>query len=174
MKRNVLLAVACAALTAAVIGVFAVAPAGAAAATNRAAPVPASPFALQGTRCTTLHSLIQKRTGIICITVQVIRSPTSVQERGEVTFRSKSGKLKQVTAGTLNLLINGRAIEIVRNAKKSTTAATAVLRPRKWSDEVISKTYFAHATVINACLVWPGGGKVCTGRNPFRSQSVRL
>ena len=173
MKRNVLLAVACAALTAAVIGVFAVAPAGAAAATNQGAPMPTSPFAQQGTRCTTLHSLIQKRTGVICITVQVIRSPMTVQERSEVTFRSKSGKLKEVTAGTLKLQINGRVTEIARNAKKFTTRTTAVV-PLKWSDEITSKPYFARATVINACMVWRRGGKVCTGNNPFRSESVRL
>jgi hypothetical protein len=162
MRRTMVIA-AIAAIAACGLGA---APA-AAAVTGRATPVAVSASAM-GTRCKTVKSVSPVRIGAICVTV-IRRGPLW---RAEVSFKSGSGRLREVSVKNLRFLVAGAVKERTGRVVKDVAGRTDVIPSNWWEDDISGVS--AQAGVLNACMVWAGGGRACTGNHWFYSLSVRL
>jgi hypothetical protein len=109
--------------------------------------------------CETVHSSLHGRTGTVCVAVVSEVKTKTVQ--AEVTFSASSGRLKEVTLQVLQLAINGKVVESVRNVTENVQTVSKVF-PYSWWDEPAPAPVL-RAGVDNACLIWTDGSKACTG-----------
>lgn len=168
MTRNALVS---AILAVAGTCLLAATPAGAAATGSRAGQSVTAPSTRLGTHCTTVQSRLHTRVGVICISVI---SLAGGNQHAEVTFRARSGTLRQVSAGNLAYLVRSRIVEMTGRAQKLVTGMTASLISRNWCCGRPHRGYSAQSGVFNACMSWRGGGTACTGRRWFYSLVVRF
>jgi hypothetical protein len=78
-----------------------------------------------------------------------------------VTFTSKAGRLRAISAQILELSAGSQVVEEVHNASKTVTAAGGAI-PFSWWDET-AEWQTLKAGVYKACMTWPDGSKACTG-----------
>jgi hypothetical protein len=162
MRRNLVIA-AIAAIAACGLG----ATPAAAAVTGPAAPVAVSSPAL-GARCTAVKSASPVRIGVICVTV--VRQ--GARWRAEVSFKTGSGSLRQVSVKNLRFLVAGGVEERTGRVVKDVEGRSDAVPSNWWEDNM--PDYLARAAAFNACMTWAGGSRACTGSHWFYSSAVRL
>jgi hypothetical protein len=143
----------------------------AAAVTGRPAPAALSAAvsaSVLGTRCTTVKSDSPVRIGAICVTV-IRRGPLW---SAQVRFEAGSGSLREVSVKNLRFLVAGSVKEKTGPVLKDVTGKTGAIPANWWEDDISGVS--AQAGVLNACIVWAGGGRACTGNHWFYSQRVPL
>jgi hypothetical protein len=146
-----------------VMGGLASAPAYAASATHTAQSV-AAPTKLLGTRCVTVHSNVHRHAAVICVGVDIMGTKAD----GMVTFKAKSGVLREVSFARLELIVNGAVVEKI-GPVQSSGGGTYL----NWWDEPSNfPAGHGRAAVKKACVFWRGGGRACTGRHWFYSKRV--
>jgi hypothetical protein len=124
----------------------------------------AAPAKLLGKRCVTVHSNVHSHVAIICVGVDIIGTTPD----GMVTFKAKSGVLREVSFVRLELIVNGAVVEKI-GPVRSSGGGTFL----NWWDEPSNfPAGHGRAAVKKACVFWRGGGRACTGRHWFYGKRV--
>jgi hypothetical protein len=160
LKKNVLIASACAIITAG----LASAPVAAEAAGQQAQSAPPAVRHL-GTNCMTVHSSGNRHAGVICISVVI----TTGKKAADVTFTPTSGTASQISIASLKLSMNGVITEKAGPLHKRWTSPGAGSFALNWWDEPVGH---AQASVLNACMTWTDGTRACTGSHWYSSKLV--
>jgi len=148
-----------------VMGGLASAPAYAASATHTTQSA-AAPAKFLGARCVTVHSNVHSHAAVICVGIDKIGTSAD----GMVTFKAKSGVLREVSFARLELIVNGAVVEKIGPVQNSGPGTYF-----NWWDEPSNiPAGHGRAAVKKACVFWRGGGRACTGRHWFYSKRVSV
>lgn len=118
-------------------------------------PAGATSPASYGTRCVTVHSAVDSRSGTICAQVGVMNGA----KRAEVTFATSYGPLASVSVKTLELLLNGQVISTLHNVTKDVVTIIPPITDNWWDEPNSGE----RTAVSQACMTWPDGDQACTG-----------